>query len=143
MESTTEKVKVEKVYAEVLKFKHPWADFLAIHILPERCLAIIDTPQGVPHGWLSCNTRIELPTQDLIMLLNAKKVKKSREVACVAKYGNVTYVYLPKRRYLAKFSGVELEFDIPDVAKYYDGLYSIEDVENIEKIKEECEHERK
>jgi len=118
----SEKLEIRKVYAEVLEFRYPWTDFTVIHMLPD-CLAFIDTPQGVPYGRLSCNGNIELPIQDFITLLNAKKVKRSEESACIAKRGNAAYVYWPRRQYLAKFIDGELEFDIPDVSEYYEGLF--------------------
>jgi len=89
------------------------------------------------------NGKLELPLQDFIILLDARRVKRKVEEVCVATFGDATYVYLPERKYLAKFTGSELEYDIPDLDNYYTGLYSVEDVNNIEEIKEACRQSQK
>jgi len=132
----TEELKVERTWAEVIELRHPLADYFFAFLPVHYMAVIIEFVHGVPYG--KYVSKVELSAETLLRLLEARKRRRGKEDVCIARRGNITYIYLPRRRYLAKFTGTELEYDIPDAYNYYRELYPVEDVENIETIKEMC-----
>jgi len=130
-------VKVEKTWAKVVELKHPLADYLIAYVPPHNMAITIEFVHGVPHGYVHFGKAI-LSTETLLTLAEAKRKKKKTEDVCIAKRNNIVYVYLPERKYVAKFVDGRLEYDIPDTENYRGDIYPLEDVAAIEELKEVC-----
>jgi len=133
-------MEVEKVKAEIIEFRHPWAEFIIVHPYPAyHRVFVIDYPQGLPYGWISRDNKISLPVQDFVILLDAKLTKRGVEEVCIGNKGDVTYLYLVQRKRLFKFVNGEVEFEIKNVDDYNNALATLEEVNDIEEIKEKCQ----
>jgi len=130
-------MEVERLKAKIVKYCHPWGDFMTI--TTARMLVFMEYPQGVPHGYIATlEGKIALPAWDFSIFLEARITEKVHADICIAKKGNVTYVYVPYSGYLMRFVDFELEYDVKDADNYYESIYPREVVDDIEQVKEGC-----
>jgi len=132
-----ENLKVEKTWAKVVELVHPLANYIVAYVPPYDMVITIEFVYGVPYGVVSFG-KAALSAETLSTIAEAKRKKKKTEDACIVRRNNVIYIYLPKRRYFAKFVNGELEYDIPDAENYRNDIYPLDDIAVLERVKEIC-----
>lgn len=131
-------VKVEEAWAKVVELEHPLADFLIAYAPSLNMAIVIEYAHGVPYGHIYAG-KVTLLAETLSTLVEAKRRRKAAEDLCIVRRDGNTYIYLPERRYFAKFNNGELEYDIPNTSNYRNDIYPLEDVAVVESVKEICE----